>query len=421
MANSKEPATQLPNHGFRQPHKERKNSNVMMIKGGRVEEKARDITMMIYDHISKQYQKIEGLTDTGADMNVAPTHLISPFQIKEEKPRVIEEVQIFDGKRLPVTKDAGKEETKPLVPSEDSSLYFSAIPHNAEEIISDVNGLIRRLPPLDLIFVKGFRRQGNDLLQLFQDHSFKLADSYISYEKETTTFTEEPVLFIQSYQRYLLFRSTTRKLPPIHHLKFTDVSIDVNNHEDRLICILSNLIASANPSVEVGILPPAFNPTESFIKDERVNNHRVHAKKLEYLVLISNFIDNVPDKFNETGIGEGNIDLKEEEVTINSMIKDKCSQSTLTDTQKSDLEEVMLRNLPSWGIRQSKARMSELHPIEVTLTPGHPILRSGGYHLTRKEEDFLELKFAALEKAALVKRQKYPVWGHPVFVVPKKI
>eukprot|EP00924_Labyrinthula_sp_SR-Ha-C_P007798 snap_masked-scaffold_28-processed-gene-3.20-mRNA-1 protein AED:1.00 eAED:1.00 QI:0/-1/0/0/-1/1/1/0/96 len=37
-------------------------------------------------------------------MNAAPTHLISPFQIKEEKPRIIKEVQIFDGKRHPVTK-----------------------------------------------------------------------------------------------------------------------------------------------------------------------------------------------------------------------------------------------------------------------------------------------------------------------------
>eukprot|EP00924_Labyrinthula_sp_SR-Ha-C_P008161 snap_masked-scaffold_11-processed-gene-4.28-mRNA-1 protein AED:1.00 eAED:1.00 QI:0/-1/0/0/-1/1/1/0/119 len=59
--------------------------------------------MIIYEPISKQYKKIQGLTDTGADMNVAPTHLIIPYQIKEGKPRVVKEVQMFDGKRYPVT------------------------------------------------------------------------------------------------------------------------------------------------------------------------------------------------------------------------------------------------------------------------------------------------------------------------------
>eukprot|EP00924_Labyrinthula_sp_SR-Ha-C_P004824 snap_masked-scaffold_1-processed-gene-13.6-mRNA-1 protein AED:1.00 eAED:1.00 QI:0/0/0/0/1/1/2/0/279 len=103
------------------------------------------------------------------------------------------------------------------------------------------------------------------------------------------------------------------------------------------------------------------------------------------------------------------------------MIKEKCTQSTLSETQKIELENIMFTNLSSWGIRQSNARISKLHPIEVTLAPGHSILRSDGYHLTREEGDFLELKFAALEKAGIVKRQKNTVWGHPVFVVPKKM
>eukprot|EP00924_Labyrinthula_sp_SR-Ha-C_P004822 snap_masked-scaffold_1-processed-gene-13.5-mRNA-1 protein AED:1.00 eAED:1.00 QI:0/0/0/0/1/1/2/0/323 len=322
--------------------------------------------------------------DTGADMNVASTHLISPFQIKEEKPWVIKEVQTFDGKRHPVSKvslskiilvpdgykldigvqrffcidvpdvkeliigdrtlkyhgvslqikdsakaEVGKKDSKPLVTFENSPLYFSAIFHNAEEIFADINGLIRRLATLDFIFVKGFRKHWNDLLQLFQDNSFKLTGSYIFYEKNNSIYTDNSFLFIQSHQHYFLFRSTIRKLPPIFHQEFTDISIQSVNYEDRLIYILSNLISSTNHNVEVGILPPTFNATESFFKDKRANIYLVHAKKLEDLdtqhfenleklppdhqvppVLISNLIDNVPDEFNETGIGEENIDLK---------------------------------------------------------------------------------------------------------------
>eukprot|EP00924_Labyrinthula_sp_SR-Ha-C_P007197 snap_masked-scaffold_8-processed-gene-11.16-mRNA-1 protein AED:1.00 eAED:1.00 QI:0/-1/0/0/-1/1/1/0/116 len=65
--------------------------------------------------------------------------------------------------------------------------------------------------------------------------------------------------------------------------------------------------------------------------------------------------------------------------------------------------------------------MSNLTPIEVELKPGTSILRSDGYHQTKEEERFLELKFEALRKAGIVTTAKNPVWGHPVFVVTKKI
>eukprot|EP00924_Labyrinthula_sp_SR-Ha-C_P000051 augustus_masked-scaffold_60-processed-gene-0.69-mRNA-1 protein AED:1.00 eAED:1.00 QI:0/0/0/0/1/1/4/0/614 len=74
-----------------------------------------------------------------------------------------------------------------------------------------------------------------------------------------------------------------------------------------------------------------------------------------------------------------------------------------------------------WGIKQLNAQMSLLSPIEVSLKQGYSILRSDGYHLTVDEENFLDLKFKALEAAGIVERSTNPTWGHPVFVVEKKL
>eukprot|EP00924_Labyrinthula_sp_SR-Ha-C_P003017 snap_masked-scaffold_58-processed-gene-0.43-mRNA-1 protein AED:1.00 eAED:1.00 QI:0/-1/0/0/-1/1/1/0/130 len=127
------------------------------------------------------------------------------------------------------------------------------------------------------------------------------------------------------------------------------------------------------------------------------------------------------DEFNEVGLGEGNIEKKEEEETLLKMINDKTSESTLTSDQRLKAKQLMQSYLSSWGIKQSNAQMSAMSPIEVNLKPGHGILRSDGYHLTPDEEDFLELKFKSLESAGIVERSKNPIWGHPVFVVDKKI
>eukprot|EP00924_Labyrinthula_sp_SR-Ha-C_P008158 snap_masked-scaffold_11-processed-gene-4.27-mRNA-1 protein AED:1.00 eAED:1.00 QI:0/0/0/0/1/1/2/0/200 len=190
--------------------------------------------------------------------------------------------------------------------------------------------------------------QWNSLLQLFQDHAFKLADSYIFYEEEMATITEEPALFIQSHQRYFLFRSARRKLPPIHHQKYTDVSTDAINHEDRLIHILSNRIDSPNHSVEVGgssqHLSSPCKKKEDLDSQHFENFEKLPPDHQNPPVLVSDLIDNVPDEFNEAGIGKRNIGLKEEQDTINAMIKEKCSQAIFSDVQNSEPEKFMLRN-----------------------------------------------------------------------------
>eukprot|EP00924_Labyrinthula_sp_SR-Ha-C_P001438 snap_masked-scaffold_44-processed-gene-1.65-mRNA-1 protein AED:1.00 eAED:1.00 QI:0/-1/0/0/-1/1/1/0/99 len=81
--------------------------------------------------------------------------------------------------------------------------------------------------------------------------------------------------------------------------------------------------------------------------------------------------------------------------------------------------DLMNLNINSWGIKQSNAQMSLLSPIEVSLKQGYSILRSDGYHLTVDEENFLDLKFKALETAGIFERSTNPTWGHPDFVVER--
>eukprot|EP00924_Labyrinthula_sp_SR-Ha-C_P002358 snap_masked-scaffold_16-processed-gene-1.42-mRNA-1 protein AED:1.00 eAED:1.00 QI:0/-1/0/0/-1/1/1/0/114 len=103
------------------------------------------------------------------------------------------------------------------------------------------------------------------------------------------------------------------------------------------------------------------------------------------------------------------------------MVKSKVDSSNLNEEQKVEIKLLMRKYITSWGVKQSNDMMSSLTPIEVTLKDGARVLRSDGYHQTPEEEEFLECKFTALASAGIVKRAKNPVWGHPVFVVPKKI
>eukprot|EP00924_Labyrinthula_sp_SR-Ha-C_P011180 snap_masked-scaffold_81-processed-gene-0.32-mRNA-1 protein AED:1.00 eAED:1.00 QI:0/0/0/0/1/1/3/0/505 len=139
------------------------------------------------------------------------------------------------------------------------------------------------------------------------------------------------------------------------------------------------------------------------------------------LLLIHNMVDNIPEEFNEVGIGEGAIGKSEEKSILQEMIKAKLEDSIFNLEQRLVWESVLVSGLSAWGIKQSNARMSSFTPIDVDLIKDHPILRSDGYHQTKEEEDFLEKKFQALMDAGIVKRAKNPIWGHPVFVAGKKM
>eukprot|EP00924_Labyrinthula_sp_SR-Ha-C_P013269 snap_masked-scaffold_45-processed-gene-0.54-mRNA-1 protein AED:1.00 eAED:1.00 QI:0/0/0/0/1/1/2/0/79 len=77
--------------------------------------------------------------------------------------------------------------------------------------------------------------------------------------------------------------------------------------------------------------------------------------------------------------------------------------------QKHDLRTIPLNGIPALEIKQSNVRMSTLTPIDAELIKNHHILRPDGYHQTKEEEQFLELKFETLIKTGIVARAKRPV------------
>eukprot|EP00924_Labyrinthula_sp_SR-Ha-C_P002145 snap_masked-scaffold_19-processed-gene-1.38-mRNA-1 protein AED:1.00 eAED:1.00 QI:0/-1/0/0/-1/1/1/0/196 len=82
----------------------------------------------------------------------------------------------------------------------------------------------------------------------------------------------------------------------------------------------------------------------------------------------------------------------------------------------------MLRaNLSSFGLEQGNAHMSYLTPVEVNLVPGHKDDKCSGYRFTNEEQEFIQRKFISLQKVGIAESSKNPLWGFPIFIVPKKI
>eukprot|EP00924_Labyrinthula_sp_SR-Ha-C_P011156 augustus_masked-scaffold_81-processed-gene-0.45-mRNA-1 protein AED:1.00 eAED:1.00 QI:0/0/0/0/1/1/4/0/452 len=225
----------------------------------------------------------------------------------------------------------------------------------------------------------------------------------------------------------------------IEHQQDTDVQLEYNDIEENLGKITQNLFVS-KPILQY------FNDTptipsqdwDTYIRTLTVRELRVkpiedlETAQFEELnkdpdktdvtpVLLANFQQNMPDEFNEIGIGEGNIQKEDEDKEIYNMINNKLSESTFNLQKQNFLKDLCLKYRTGWGLRQSNVQMSNLTPIEVELKPDSSILRSDGYHQTKEEERFLQLKFEALRKVGIVSPAKDPIWGHPVFVVTKKI
>eukprot|EP00924_Labyrinthula_sp_SR-Ha-C_P000933 augustus_masked-scaffold_7-processed-gene-8.3-mRNA-1 protein AED:1.00 eAED:1.00 QI:0/0/0/0/1/1/3/0/788 len=132
-------------------------------------------------------------------------------------------------------------------------------------------------------------------------------------------------------------------------------------------------------------------------------------------------VDNIPEEYNEIGIGEGNIGGKEGKELLSNTISEKTQESKLSEKGKKELRLLLAEHTGSLGLKQSNAQISLMTLIEVTLKPGSRVLRADGYHLKPEQEKFLELKFKALQQAGIVEPAKNLIWGHPVFVVPKKM
>eukprot|EP00924_Labyrinthula_sp_SR-Ha-C_P011426 augustus_masked-scaffold_46-processed-gene-0.2-mRNA-1 protein AED:1.00 eAED:1.00 QI:0/0/0/0/1/1/3/0/752 len=239
---------------------------------------------------------------------------------------------------------------------------------------------------------------------------------------------------VKMLRRSLLFLKEGFKMN-FGHQRNNDVHLEVDDVNTLLKTIISEMLNGQDVKYKVHVssqkakVPKKSQPVVrkvNAIPIEEVNTH--HFVKPEennpvniLPIAITNVVDNIPEELNEFGIGEGNIFESQERELIDEMINQKLDESIFNQDQKKEIEKLIRKYPKSWGLKQSNARMNLLNPIHVDLKPGYKILRSDGYHQSPEAEEFLELKFKSLQEAGIVERSTNPVWGHPVFVVPKKM
>eukprot|EP00924_Labyrinthula_sp_SR-Ha-C_P015563 augustus_masked-scaffold_4-processed-gene-3.53-mRNA-1 protein AED:1.00 eAED:1.00 QI:0/0/0/0/1/1/2/0/621 len=259
-----------------------------------------------------------------------------------------------------------------------------------------------------------------------------MADSLVVHYKGEEVDRFNSKVFLHSESKYIIFFNTEHKSAEFNLQANKDVFSEVDMEEainrivkdlmsphDYVIENIKGFQREVERSITLGKV--------EYIKAESVTSS--HFKRIGpdidssevTPILLSNMLENVPDTFEEVEIGKENIKEDEEEVLIKEMTKKKLCQAVVSDKEADVLEKLILQNREAWGLKQTNAQMSSLTPIEVSLIKDHQVLRSDGYHQPPEAEDFLELKLAALRKAGIVERSSNPIWGHPVFVVPKKL
>eukprot|EP00924_Labyrinthula_sp_SR-Ha-C_P002806 snap_masked-scaffold_13-processed-gene-7.24-mRNA-1 protein AED:1.00 eAED:1.00 QI:0/-1/0/0/-1/1/1/0/551 len=82
-------------------------------------------------------------------------------------------------------------------------------------------------------------------------------------------------------------------------------------------------------------------------------------------LVIQNLVDNIPEEFNEVGIGEGAIEGEVENNILTQMIQEKLDESIFNAEKKYDLKAILLKGIPAFGVKHSNARMGNLTPIDV--------------------------------------------------------
>eukprot|EP00924_Labyrinthula_sp_SR-Ha-C_P009276 augustus_masked-scaffold_2-processed-gene-18.9-mRNA-1 protein AED:1.00 eAED:1.00 QI:0/0/0/0/1/1/6/0/965 len=350
-----------------QPLQQLQTSKMKMarvIHAERVGDSDRTIKLMMMHKVDRNYVIVNGLADTGADYNISSVEAIEPYILREEKPKFVKEIEFLDKKRYPIDKVVI---AKVILIQKDFKLN-----------LTEKRFFCVRSPPWDDIIDVG---------------------------KELPTLepsTDEAAIdLILNSNRSDLLRGSEYNIE-IHESNFSRAT-DIHSFTKNKVSSIKDI------------------PLEEVTSTHFDHLDEVPVDKPIPPILISNMVENIQEEFNEVGIGEGNIEKDEETQLLNDMITSKVESSNLNEDQKAEIILLRRKNITSWGIIQSNARMSSLTPIEVTLKDGARILRSDGYHQTPEEEEFLERKFTALASAGIVERAKNPVWGHLAFVVPKKI
>eukprot|EP00924_Labyrinthula_sp_SR-Ha-C_P001902 augustus_masked-scaffold_30-processed-gene-2.69-mRNA-1 protein AED:0.48 eAED:0.48 QI:0/-1/0/1/-1/1/1/0/1817 len=237
--------------------------------------------------------------------------------------------------------------------------------------------------------------------------------------------------FVEHFDtKYLIYRNNTTGQHSFKFQKAKDVIIQEFSLKKEIFNLCKKILNVQDIKIDLLTIPDSAVKARKLEVTPLSEIDTVVADELAAIVdkqedikpiLIKNMLDRIPEEFNEKGLGEGNISEEQEKQNINEMIRSKVEACEAAKEEKTLLDKILRSNLASFGLEQSNARMSYLTPIEVDLIPGHKVIKCSGYHFTNEEEEFIQRKFISLQKAGIAEPSKNPLWGFPIFVVPKKI
>eukprot|EP00924_Labyrinthula_sp_SR-Ha-C_P011403 augustus_masked-scaffold_36-processed-gene-2.23-mRNA-1 protein AED:1.00 eAED:1.00 QI:0/0/0/0/1/1/3/0/1035 len=440
------------------PQQERKSEATKTVADvNRLGDDATSIKLQMFDVNQKKFSPVKGITDTGSDLNVANLQKLEPFILSSEEPRKIKNIRFPNNALVKVIKvcrprvqllqgafklnlgeilffvvdspiwndviigrntlnaheEKGKGEVNKLTlgPVRENTQVVKP-PHKIQifmdcwDLIHNKEAFSLRMKTYTFIMVIAPPFLWPRVFALCYGNGFRLGDSVLFSQRLTPTFSDRSLAFHTGGFRALIFFNNKYKGSKFSLQRNCDVAEENVDIEQTLVNIRETLLGREHAQIEFS--PTPLSPGGTRIWEAKiaakVANLKVlpfeevedeHFAKLEkndaphkvLPILISNMVNNIPEEFNEIGIGEGNIGGDEEKELLTRTIAKKTQESKLSEKGKKELQLLLAEHTASLGLKQSNAQMSLMTPIEVKLKPG----------------------------------SRNPIWGHPVFVVPKKM
>ena len=113
-------------------------------------------------------------------------------------------------------------------------------------------------------------------------------------------------------------------------------------------------------------------------------------------------------------------DGDEASVLIQLLDEKLAEIDSLDDARRAKLRKVYIDNIKAFAVTQSKCRMSKLTPIRVELVKDAPPINQPARLMSFQKLQWLKGKIADLVKIKMLAPEPNPLFGSPVFLVPKR-
>ena len=110
----------------------------------------------------------------------------------------------------------------------------------------------------------------------------------------------------------------------------------------------------------------------------------------------------------------------EDRQIIKGALEEAILTIPLNEEHKARLREICFRHIGAFAMDQTQCQMSRLEPIKAFLTPDHPPINQKARLMSHEKLTFLKSKIRDLLDIGMLKPAHNPIFGSPVFVVPKK-